>query len=186
MPKKKPYTRDSIERALVHHKVEFIVDSYRARYAIETGIGTVVMTEAETYHYVIGLADKERLMTRRGAETSRDPDHFTGPVSPRTPGYSRELPKDEADPFPRDEDDIRGHVIEPNCCSLHFPVEDDGRTAEWYVVDGKLNGCWGPMTEVDAKAKQNEVNATRGGCDVLVLHESQMHILGYQIDHVGP
>lgn len=39
----------------------------------------------------------------------------------------------ESDPFPRDEDDIRGHVVEPNCCSLHYPIIDPFDDDEYWI-----------------------------------------------------
>lgn len=60
---KKPYTRDSLERALIHHDVTFYKPepSTLNKWIISAiGRESMVMTDAECYFYVLGLADARR------------------------------------------------------------------------------------------------------------------------------
>jgi hypothetical protein len=58
--------RDSIERALIHHAVDYSPPETGGRptWVIHTGVGTMNMTTREARCYVYGLADKERDLTR--------------------------------------------------------------------------------------------------------------------------
>jgi hypothetical protein len=58
----RPYTTDSLTRALVHHGARFTRsgESPRRPWTIETGIGPLNLANAECHAYVCGLADMRR------------------------------------------------------------------------------------------------------------------------------
>ena len=59
--KAKPYTRESLERALAHHGVEYSPPdpSLVKQWGIRTRAGRVYMNASEVYAFVLGLATKE-------------------------------------------------------------------------------------------------------------------------------
>jgi len=68
------YSRDSLERALVHHGIEYTTSEEREGrlWFVHTGFGGREMTTPQVSAYVLGLADKERqLAARAGGLTER-------------------------------------------------------------------------------------------------------------------
>jgi len=74
MSNKRPYNRDSIERALIHHGADYSPpeEGGRSTWLIKTlGIGMVQFTTPQAYAYVVGLADKERLIANKRTEAQQ-------------------------------------------------------------------------------------------------------------------
>lgn len=177
----KLYTRDSIERALIHHKVEYSppgVGQPKFRiHTSSTSLGTVEMIEKEAYCYVIGLADKERLTWAANVSmpfivTWFFADDGTLHITLKPKGENlaaKPLVVTVGDDVVLDETAIQNAAPEP-----------DGTEAEWYVID--TAEMWGPLSRSDAKAKQDEINSGRAGCDAFVVHES---VLPHFVVHPG-
>ena len=58
------YNRDSLERALIHHKVDYSPPGeMRNTWIVHTNVlGSIEMTSRDAWCYTVGLADKERLL----------------------------------------------------------------------------------------------------------------------------
>lgn len=68
MPKK-PYTRESLERALVHHRIDYSPPHVgKPQWRVGHGLDAVEMPEAMVYAYVLGLAEGERRYRHPGAK----------------------------------------------------------------------------------------------------------------------